>query len=430
MKNILLASRPVLRAVGVVLAFAVLLAVAQRARAQTYAILHAFSGAPDGANPESGLLRDQEGNLYGTTSGGGDYLCENSADDSCGTVFKVDSSGTESILYSFNLAHGTDPWGSLIQDEEGNLYGTTPVGGVFDQGTVFKLNPEGVETVLHNFSHGPGGFELLSRLALDSSGNLYGTTFQGGNSTNEGVVFKLNQFGKETVLYTFDQEFGQSSAGVLGDSDGTLYGTAFGGEATGYCQGYPCGVVYRVDNAGIGTIFFAFDGVDGMWPGYGDLIKDEAGNLYGATPYGGNVGCSEEGYGCGVVFKLDPAGNETVLYRFTGGMDGGFPSGGLARDPQGNLYGTTKVGGNVDLPACKNEVSGNGCGVVFKLDLSGHETTLYAFTGGSDGGGPTKDLIRDAAGNLYGTTVYGGDLNAYCPLSYQAGCGVVFKITP
>src|SRR5579862_4894614 len=107
-KNTLLASRAVLCAVGVVLAFAVVLATAQRAQAQTYVVLHAFSGTPDGANPESGLLRDQEGNLYGTTSGGGDYLCENSADDSCGTVFKVDSSGTESILYSFNTAHGTD----------------------------------------------------------------------------------------------------------------------------------------------------------------------------------------------------------------------------------------------------------------------------------------------------------------------------------
>jgi len=423
-------SRTTLCVASITLAFAALLAVSQPAQSQTYTVLHAFSGAPDGANPESGLLRDREGNLYGTTSGGGDYLCENSADDSCGTVFEVDSSGKESILYSFNLPHGTNPWASLVQDEEGNFFGTTDVGGVFNQGTIFKLNPAGEETVLHNFSYGPGGFELLSRLALDPSGNLYGTTFQGGNSTKEGVVFKINQLGKETVLYTFDQEFGSSSAGVLGDSDGTLYGTAFGGEVTDYCQGNPCGVVYKVDNTGMGTIFFEFDGVDGMWPGYGDLIKDEAGNLYGDTFYGGNGGCSEEGYGCGVVFKLDPTGNETVLYRFTGGMDGGFPWGGLARDPEGNLYGTTNVGGNVDLPACTNEVSGNGCGVVFKLDPSGQETTLYAFTGGSDGGGPTKDLIRDAAGNLYGTTVFGGDLSANCPLGYQLGCGVVFKITP
>ena len=430
MKNLPLAPTSTLYTATIALAFAALLMVAHPVQAQTYTVLYAFKGAPDGVNPESGLLRDKEGNLYGTTSGGGDHICKNSATYSCGTVFKVDSSGQEAVLYSFNQRHGTNPWGSLVQDEQGNLYGTTPVGGRFDQGTAFKLNPAGEETVLHNFNHGAGGFELLSRLARDSSGNLYGTTFRGGNSTDEGVVFRLDNLGKETVLYTFGKAFGSPSAGVLRDSTGTLYGTAFGGKVTDYCQGDPCGVVYKVDDAGIGTIFYEFDGSDGMWPGYGGLIMDEAGNLYGTTPYGGDSGCSEEGYGCGLVFKLDPKGNETVLYRFTGGKDGGFPWGGLARDSQGNLYGTTNVGGNVDLPACYNEVSGNGCGVVFKLDPSGNETTLYAFTGGTDGGGPNRDLIRDAAGNLYGTTVYGGDLSSDCPQQYQAGCGVVFKVTP
>ena len=429
MKNMppALTSKTTLCTASIALAFAALLAVAQPAQAQTYTVLYAFKGEPDGANPAAGVIRDEEGNLYGTTSGGGDHVCKNTFTNACGTVFKIDPDGKETVLYSFSPERGTNPGASLVRDAQGNLYGTASAGGRFGGGAAFKVSSAGDDTVLHSFKQGRGGFELLARLVRDSSGNLYGTTFQGGNSTNLGVIFKLDKSGKETVLHSFDRRFGNASAGVLRDSAGTLYGTAGGGKATGGCQGFECGVVYKVNKAGIGTILYEFGGPDGMWPGYGDLIMDGAGNLYGATPYGGNDGCSQEGFGCGVVFKVDSKGNETVLYRFTGGMDGGFPWGGTARDLQGNLYGTTNVGGNVNLPACYNEISGNGCGVVFKLDPSGHETTLYAFTGGTDGGGPNRDLIKDAAGNLYGTTVYGGDLSSpLCP----NGCGVVFKITP
>ena len=141
------------------------------------------------------------------------------------------------------------------------------------------------------------------------------------------------------------------------------------------------------------------------------LIQDAAGNLYGTTDGGGNV-FSCGGFGCGVVFKLDPSGNETVLYSFTGGADGAIPEAGLIRDAAGNLYGTTSEGGNTS-GSCAGY---GGCGVVFKLDAAGNETVLYTFTGGADGLWPYAGLIRDAAGNLYGTTVFGG--------TYGAGSGL------
>ena len=155
-----------------------------------------------------------------------------------------------------------------------------------------------------------------------------------------------------------------------------------------------------------------------MWFGPGEVAMDAAGNIYGTTAYGGNTGCSFVGFGCGIVFKIDPKGNETVLYRFTGGTDGGYPNNGVVVDSKGNVYGTARVGGRINAPACYNDVSGNGCGVVFKVDPNGKETSLYAFKGLKDGGGPNSDLIMDAIGNFYGTTAYGGKNNY----------GVVFKI--
>jgi uncharacterized repeat protein (TIGR03803 family) len=170
--------------------------------------------------------------------------------------------------------------------------------------------------------------------------------------------------------------------------------------------------LYKVDPTGKETVLYSFaGGFDGAFP-YAGLVRDVAGNLYGTTVYGGiSRACPS---GCGVVFKLDPTGKETVLHSFAGGADGGNPLAGLVRDTAGNLYGTTSYGG--DLSGC----GGFGCGVVFKLDPTGTETVLYSFTGGPDGGHPWAGLVLDAAGNLYGTTYYGG----------ASGQGVVFQLTP
>jgi uncharacterized repeat protein (TIGR03803 family) len=182
---------------------------------------------------------------------------------------------------------------------------------------------------------------------------------------------------------------------VIRDQAGNLYGTTTFGGAAGY------GVVYKVDTAGLETVLYSFKGAaDGGEP-YGGLIRDSAGNLYGTTP---SYGTGYEG----VVYKVDTAGNETVLYTFTGGSDGGYPYGGLVRDSAGNLYGTTSLGGTA------------GAGVVYELSAAGQETVLHSFTGGADGGTPYAGVIRDSAGNIYGTTYSGGKENS----------GGVFKLVP
>jgi uncharacterized repeat protein (TIGR03803 family) len=306
-------------------------------------------------------------------------------------------------------------------DRAGNLYGTTVGGGdltgpladcgygdVGGCGVVFKLDPTGAETVLYSFTGGADGGAPFAGVVGDTAGNLYGTTiynlcFCGG------VVFKLGPTGTESVLYSFTGGTGGTAgntpyAGLVRDMAGNLYGTtSFGGDLSA-CLGEGCGVVFMVDPAGTETVLYSFTGgTDGGSP-YAGLVRDGAGNLYGTTVSGGSLS------GYGVVFKLDTAGTETVLHSFTGGADGKNPFAGLLRDEAGNLYGTTAGGGG----PCRQ-----ACGVVFKMDPTGRFTVLHSFTGGADGGTPYGDLIRDTVGNLYGTTVLGG-----------LGYGVVFKIGP
>jgi uncharacterized repeat protein (TIGR03803 family) len=204
----------------------------------------------------------------------------------------------------------------------------------------------------------------------------------------------------ETVLHSFAPDPPRGSnpwAGVIRDEEGNLYGTTPSGGAWG------AGVVYKVDTAGHATVLYHFRGqADGDMP-YGGLLRDPAGNLYGTTQAGGITAdvCYFLGYwsGCGVVFKVDPAGNETVLYTFTGGADGAGPQAGVVADAAGNLYGTTQYGG------------ASGYGTVYKLNTAGQETVLYSFTGGADGSEPEADVILDPAGNIYGTTPIGGTEN-------------------
>jgi len=360
------------------------------AQAQTYTVLHKFKGAPtDGRYPEYGhLIGDSAGNLYGTTYSGGA--------SGYGAVFKLDPAGTETILYSFTgEADGGFP-NAVIRDSAGNLYGTAGSGGAWNSGAVFKLDPAGTETVLYSFTGRADGAKPLAGLIRDSAGNLYGTASAGGVSEYTGVVFKLDTAGTETVLHTFTggADGGDPEAGLIRDSAGDLYGTTSGGGVSHE------GVVFKLDATGETVLYSFTGGADGSQP-VGGLLRDSAGNLYGTTPYGGASGN-------GVVFKLDTTGTETVLYSFTGGADGSQPEAGLIQDPEGNLYGTTYYGG-----APEN-------GVVFELDTTGTETVLYSFAGGADGSNPYAGLIRDSAGNLYGTARFGG----------ISGSGVVFRIQP
>lgn len=311
------------------------------------------------------------------------------------------------VLHSFTGgADGGSSFAGVILDSSGNIYGTTEMGGAFQGGTVFKLDPIGAETVLYSFTGGTDGEFPQTGLARDSAGNLYGTV-----GPDLGEVFKLDATGTETTLYTF---LGGSDGGFLHgdlvrDSAGNLYGTAISGGDTN-CAAFGCGVVFKVDPNGNETVLHSFTGPDGAEP-FGSLVQDTAGNLYGITPVGGASGsCSTNG-GCGVVFKVDPTGKFTVLHGFTG-TDGESPEAGLTLDATGNLYGTTSAGG------------ASGFGVVFKLDPTGQEIVLYSFTGGTDGGAPFGVLVRDSEGNLFGTTNSGGDLST----GFGFGVGVVFEV--
>jgi uncharacterized repeat protein (TIGR03803 family) len=403
---------------------------AQNAQGLKETVLYTFTGGTDGAVPSAAVIQDEQGNLYGTTTFAGDLsasACVTVNGTGCGVVFKIDPKGNYTVLYTFTGgADGGFPYADLVRDEAGNLYGTASEGGDLSScggsgcGVVFMLDPKGNYSVLHAFT-GSDGAGPYGGLVRDKKGNLYGTTYAGGASLR-GVVFELDPTGKESVLYSFTGGADGSNpfyGDLLRDEEGNLYGTTYeGGDLNCYIHG-GCGVVFKVDPTGKETVLYTFTGADGRAP-EGSLVRDEAGNLYGTTGVGGNPSCFG-GAGCGVVFKVDPTDKETVLYAFTGGTDGRNPLGGLVRDQQGNLYGTTPYGGD------QGAFCAGFCGVVFKVDPTGKETVLYTFTGMADGATPLAGLLRDKDGNLYGTTQLGGDLGS-TQGNCGPGCGVVFKI--
>lgn len=389
---------------------AIALLAAQRSDAQTtHIVLHRFAGGTDGTNPNAGLFLGPDGNLYGTTAEGG-----TSGKKGAGTVFKLDpATGVETVVYRFGgSADGGIPYASLIADAEGNFYGTTASGGDLacnggkGCGAVFKLDHAGNETVLYGFSGSPDGDAPQAGVIRDASGNLYGTTVYDG-FWGQGIVFRVDATGRETIVHQFRNVPDGSTpiAGLILDAGGNLYGTTDqGGE-------FAWGEIFRLDKNGQRkktTLYSFTGGADGARP-QAALIQDPQGNFYGTTLLGGS-GIGFSGYG--TVFKLDATtGVETVLHTFSNrGSDGQQPNAALIRDAEGNLYGTTEYGGAF------------GYGTVFKLDPTGIETVLYSFSAGMDGAFPIAGLVRDATGNLYGTTVDGG-------LGPFYGYGTVFELT-
>jgi uncharacterized repeat protein (TIGR03803 family) len=316
---------------------------------------------------------------------------------------------TFAVLHTFtNTPDGASPpEEGLLLDAAGKLYGITTNGGANGAGTLFTLDATGKETVVHNFVNAVGPQGMIR----DTAGNFYGTSTFGG-SNGYGAVFQVDPNGNETLLYIFTGGTAGAapSGGLVRDAAGNFYGnTLYAGDPS-CAYGSGCGVIFKLDPAGNETILHTFhDGNDGAFS-YGTMVLDTAGNLYGTTELGGDPTCN-----CGTVFKLDPSGQQTILHSFTGQ---GYvsPFAGLVQDAAGILYGTTS-GGGTSLE-----------GTVFKLDpTTGTETVLYSFTGGADGANPRAGVVMDPAGNIYSTTPDGGLIP--CP-DDPFGCGVVFKLDP
>jgi uncharacterized repeat protein (TIGR03803 family) len=318
----------------------------------TLTLLHVFGKGVDGQLPDAGLLLDSSGNLYGTTTSGGTH--------SAGTVFElIPATGgkwTEKVLHNFNNngVDGVSPYMSgVVSDASGNLFGTTSQGGAHSQGSVFELSPKTgggyAEKILYSFNNnGTDGYDPASGVTLDSAGNLYGTTSAGGIN-NSGAVFSLKPSSgvyTEQVLHSFnlnDSFTYNPSGGVVLDASGNLYGTTTqGGE-------YGGGGVFELTPGTGGTwtmaVLHQFGNLqagDGSVP-FASVIFDASGNLCGTTANGG-------AHNMGTAFKLTPAGggvwNETVLHSFSGSpTDGTNPYVGLVLDATGNLYGVTHNGG-------------------------------------------------------------------------------------
>lgn len=384
----------------------------------TTEVIYSFGGSPDAEYPSTDLAVDSAGNLYGMTVLGGNF--------GSGTVFRLsptEGGWTETLLYSFtSAADGGQPYGGVTLDDDGNLYGTAVVGGsggtcVEDGcGVVWKLTNSGAswsQSVIHNFTglddgYGPGG-----PVVFDNLGNLYGMTPTGGEF-GLGVVYQLSPDGSGnwtlTVIHTFTGGYdgATGSAGrLLIDDDGIIYGVATVGGTYGY------GTAFQLTPTPKGPwtqhTLYAFKGQpDASYP-YGGLVRDASGSFYGTTYYGGTQGF-------GTVYTLVEVNGEwqeRVLHSFRDGSDGSFSISHLVLDPAGNLYGTTSEGG----------AAGCGCGTIFKLvHINGawRERIVHRFQGSPDGSFPYNGLVIDSAGNLYGTTVHGGDDDE----------GAIYKFTP
>ncbi|HUI84853.1 MAG TPA: choice-of-anchor tandem repeat GloVer-containing protein [Candidatus Binatia bacterium] len=402
-----------------VFVFAMFVVLCGAAQAQTFTVLHTFTGQGDGGTPLGTPLLDARGNIYGTTYYNGST--------GWGTVYKLGPAGDGWVLttlYTFGTGGPTDgqnPYGNVVRDPSGVLYGAAWEGGTYNFGTVFSLRPSPNAypvsvlspmwaTWLHSFNYWDGQYPFFGDLTMDSQGNLYGTTTDGG-SYGQGTVYKLSP---SNGGWTFQTLYNFAPMGTVGafpmsgvtlDAAGNLYGTTTkGGTAN-------AGVVYKVTPSGDGTVLYNFTGGDdGSFPMAG-VIFDASGNLYGATSVDGTAGG-------GAVFKLSPGEDGwtyNLIYPITGwGYESELGTGiwrNLLMDPAGNLYGVT----------CPIETGHYS--TVFELTPGANGwsyTPLYTFTNGADGSLSEGGLVRDSLGNLYGVASFGGVYNY----------GLVFEITP
>ncbi len=369
----------------------------------TLTSLHSFNDT-DGLNPFAGLVQASDGNFYGTTVTGGNL--------NLGNVYKMTPGGTVTSIYSFcqqqHCPDGALPWGALVIGADGNFYGVTQDGGSGSCsgiggpgcGVVFKVTAGGTLTVLHTFT-GPDGASPYAGLTLGADGNFYGTTQYGGTGNNNtciensglgcGTVFKITPNGTLTTLYNFCSQAncadGYSPQGALVQAaDGSFYGTAHWGGST---QGNGDGTIFRISPAGGLTTMHSFVGypIDGAYP-IGGLIQATDGTLYGTTSAAGAH------FTGGTIYRISPSGALTTLYSFcalTSCNDGSTPYDALLQSTDGNLYGTTSMGGN----GC----NGGFCGTIFKLSLG-----LSPFAKLQPTSGNVGTPVTILGNNLTGTT--------------------------
>ncbi len=355
--------------------------------------LHQFNGIMDGAFPCASLMQGNDGYLYGATVGGGGYYC--------GTIFKtLLTGGGISIVYAFtNSPGGAEPYGGLVQGSDGNFYGTTLEGGNDGYGTIFRLRPNSNSaTFLYSFEGGNDGAFPYAGMVQGSDGNFYGTSFEAGENSY-GSVFKMTTNGAVTGLYGFSggSDGGYPYAGVIEGTNGNFYGTTYYG-GNGY------GTVFSLATNGALTTLASFDYSDGAYP-YGGVVQGTDGNFYGTTYYGG-------ANGQGAVFRVTPKGALTNLFSF-GSTNGSNPAASLVQGTDGNFYGTTSTGGI------------GGQGTAFRITTNGQLTTLLWFDG-LNGADPEAAMIQGSDGNFYGTTAQGG--TGFNP-SAGGGNGVIFRLT-
>lgn len=385
--------RDFVKATGIVL---VILAAALTLNAQTFEKVLNFNGT-NGANPYVGLTQGPDGSLYGTTIDGGAY--------GSGNVFKITSSGKLVSLYDFcaqaNCPDGQYPDTVLALGTDGNFYGTTQNGGTSGgYGTVFRITSGGVLTRLHSFDLADGVAPYGS-MVLASNGAFYGTTNVGG-AFGGGNVFKITPGAALTVLYSFCSQAncadGQYPVGpLIQGSDGNIYGTTHAGGSTACTDG--CGTIFKMSLAGNLTTLHSFDSTNGDYP-YGGVVEATNGIFYGTTG-GGGTGA------VGTVFRMTANGKVSTLYNFTVGY-GATPYSVIV-GTDGNLYGTTSVGGF-------------GRGTIFELTPSGTETTLHYFSG-HEGADIYGGLLQDTNGSFYGTAYFGGADNDGTVFSEATGLG-------
>lgn len=336
---------------------------------------------------------------------------------------------TFKVLHTFKGNDGAGPDGTLTLDSAGNLYGTTYFGGKYTDGVVFKLDTSGNETVLVNGGPPGGSYGAYPEygVILDKAGNILGLFCASPEGGGEIIGLSPTK-DKGKILYDFGTCLNDCyvpslpEGGLLQDKSGNLYGATYFGGVKGQglvCEMRGCGTIYKFDTDRTFHVLYAFTGgADGAYP-YGSLIHDAAGNLYGAALEGGDLSCPQglETNGCGTVFKLAPDGTFTVLYTFTGGADGAGPRGALVMDTAGNLYGAAQVGGNTNC----NNADNFGCGTLFKIAANGTFSVLYTFNGDNDGAEPNGNLVMDPQGDLYGDAQ--GDVAGNAPY------GTVFEFS-